>query len=262
MPATTRSSTKQPKLEDMKGVELEKSTKATKRKASAADSENTTRKKAKSESKPKDSGEPETKSSRKNASKPPKESTKDNNAAESNSIAINRAPVLELWSACVTHFLYPSLPWSTCLSIGGAIATITAIAKGRSIGTMEKPDPGEAEARREKRRNQAEAEALEEVDVMGFTLRIKKGQALVGEKAKKGDEGALNRKFGDEGFRLVKGVFEEVLGTWKDEEEGLERQAFHFYEDFRPSIPPGQKGWGRKGQLNLEHVASVVRREE
>src|SRR5436309_2354988 len=28
-------------------------------------------------------------------------------------ILINRAPVLDLWAACVTHFVYPSLPWST-----------------------------------------------------------------------------------------------------------------------------------------------------
>src|ERR1700760_837001 len=55
-------------------------------------------------------------------------------------ILINRAPVLHLWAASVAQFRYPSLPWSTCLSAGAAVAAICAVSKGRAIGVMEPKD--------------------------------------------------------------------------------------------------------------------------
>jgi hypothetical protein len=56
-------------------------------------------------------------------------------------IMINRAPVLELWAATVTSFLYPKISWDTSLSAGGAISTLCAISKGRAIGAIEKKNP-------------------------------------------------------------------------------------------------------------------------
>ncbi|KAK4499811.1 hypothetical protein PRZ48_007997 [Zasmidium cellare] len=186
------------------------------------------------------------------ASKAPR----DDDNQEGESITINRAPVLELWASCVARSLYPSLDWSTCLSIGGAISTITAISKGRSIGTMEKPDPGKAQEKRERR--QAEQAELDEVDVMGFHLKLKDGAAIVGDKPKKGNEDTLRKKYGDEQYSKVKSTFEESLKAWKGNEEELSRRAFGMYEDFRPNIPAGQKGWGRKGQLRLDSIQSAV----
>jgi hypothetical protein len=54
-------------------------------------------------------------------------------------IIINRAPVFELWGACVAHLLHAELSWNLCLSIGSSISTIIAISKGRSIGTIAPP---------------------------------------------------------------------------------------------------------------------------
>lgn len=175
------------------------------------------------------------------------------------SITINRAPVLELWGSCVAHSLYPKLDWSTCLSIGGAISTIMAISKGRSIGTMEKPDPGTAQEKREQRRE--EQADLDEVEVMGFHVKLKDGAAMVGDKPKKGNEEMLKKKYGDEQYTKVKNTFEESLEAWKGKDEELSSRAFGMYEDFRPNIPSGQKGWGRKGQLRLETVRSAVASE-
>lgn len=175
------------------------------------------------------------------------------------SILINRAPVLELWAASVASFLYPNLSWETCLSAGSAISTLCAISKGRSIGTIEKPDPATAEKKREERQQlRAGNDQLDELEVMGFHLKLKAGQALVSEKPKKANEAALQKKFGDEAYERVRVTFHEALQSWKGREEDLDAQAFHYYEDFRPTVPKGEKGWGRKGMLNLQAVKDSV----
>ncbi|KAF2485792.1 hypothetical protein BDY17DRAFT_111666 [Neohortaea acidophila] len=176
----------------------------------------------------------------------------------SDSVTINRAPVLELWASCVTQFLYPSLSWSTCLSAGGAISTITAIAKGRSIGKIDKPDPEEAEKRKQARQDKAEKEELDEIEPMSFKLSLdNEGHAMVGGKPKKPNEETLAKKYGEQ-YDSVKETFKDALKAWKSREDDLNSQAFGMYEQFRPTVPPGQSGWGRKGQLNLEAVKSAV----
>jgi hypothetical protein len=34
----------------------------------------------------------------------------------------------------------------------------------------------------------------------------------------------------------------------------LNRIGFHLYEQFRPEVPEGVKGWGAKGELRLERI--------
>ena len=240
MPATTRSSKKQSSLEDVGAGKVEASKSRTK---------------APSPSKKRKPEEQST-AANKSSKKAKQEQSKDSG----DSITINRAPVLELWGGCVTQFLYPSLSWSTCLSAGGAISTITAISKGRSIGKIEKPDPGEAQKKREERKKKAEKDNLEELETMSFKLNLDKdGNAMVGGKPKKASEETLSKKYGgSEQYQKVKKVFEDALKSWKGKEEELDSRAFGMYEDFRPSIPPGQSGWGRKGQLNLDTIKSAV----
>ena len=177
-------------------------------------------------------------------------------------IIINRALVLQLWSACVTHFLYPELAWTTCLSAGSAISTICAVAKGRSIGTV--PEKDESEEKEKKRHNAKKKQKdLNDIEVMHFKLRLKDGLALVGSsdtKGKPGNEEALKKKFGDGEYDKAREAFEEVLQSWKGEEEELNKKAFGHYEKFRPEVKSGQKGWGRKGELSLETVKNVVGR--
>lgn len=176
---------------------------------------------------------------------------------ESRTVKINRAPVLELWAASVTSFLHPELPWETCLSIGGAISTLCAISKGRAIGSIDKPDEKSVEQKRAKRRKTVEQ--LDEIEVMHFNLPIKDNTALVGGKPKKANEAALKSKFGDK-FDMTLDLFKDSLSSWKGDEEGLNGKAFHMYEQFRPSVPPGQKGWGRQGLLSLEGAADIIRK--
>lgn len=182
--------------------------------------------------------------------------TKDPSGA--GTILINRAPVLHLWAASVVHFVHPELSWSTCLSAGSAISTITAIAKGRAIGTIE--DKKDTEEKR-KKKEQGPTD-VETIEVMQFKLRVKNGLAMVGseQKGKAGNDGPLKSKFGEESYERVKETFEKSLKSWEGDEEELNRKAFGFYEDFRPSVSAGQKGWGRKGVLKLDTVQKVIRK--
>ena len=252
MPAITRSATKQPKIEEIKGTKTGgKGTNDTRKRKSLDISTSTSKKQ-----KGKDGHSRQKEASPASSDKG---TIQHNNADQGqDAITINRAPVLELWASCVTKLIYPSIPWETCLSVGSAISTITAVAKGRSIGTIEKPDPSEAENRRRERQRKAGNEQLEDIEVMGFHLRLKDGKALVGDKPKPGNEGALSKKFGREQYEKAKGGFQDALGSWKGRESELNGEAFRMYEEFRPTVPPGQKGWGRRGQLNLENVRSAV----
>lgn len=189
---------------------------------------------------------------------PVNKQTKSESNDSNDSILINRAPVLELWAATVTSFLYPKVSWETSLSAGSAISTLCAISKGPAIGTKEKQDPSAAEKKCEERRKRSENDGFDELEVMGFHLKLKDGQALVGDKPKKANESALMKKFGEEAYERAKTAFQEALESWNGQEEELNAQAFHHYEDFRPTVPKGQKGWGRKGMLNLQAVKDAV----
>ncbi|GAB1741485.1 hypothetical protein NU219Hw_g6715t1 [Hortaea werneckii] len=252
MPATTRSATKQPKLEEIKGTETGNKGPNDTRKRISPNISTSSSKRQKGID-----GHPQQK--KVSPASSDKGSTQHNNDEEGqDAITINRAPVLELWASCVTNFMYPSIPWETCLSVGSAISTITAVAKGRSIGTIEKPGPDEAENRRRERQRKAETQHSEDLEVMGFHLRLEDGKALVGDKPKPGNEGALSQKFGQAQYERAKEAFQDALGPWKGRESELDREAFKMYEEFRPTVPPGQMGWGRKGRLNLENVKSAV----
>jgi hypothetical protein len=194
--------------------------------------------------------------------KKPKQAKQDDGSARQDEgvITINRAPVLELWGSCVAQFLHPSVSWETCLSAGSAVATIVAISKGRSVGTIAKPDPGEAQKKREERKAKAKKENLDDIEVMSFHLNLdKNGQAMVGDKPKKAGEEALMKKYGGpEHYDQVRNIFQDALKSWRGREEELDKHAFGFYEDFRPSVPQGSKGWGRKGQLRLDTIRTVI----
>lgn len=172
---------------------------------------------------------------------------------------INRSPVLQLWSACVSQALYPDLPWPTHLAVGSAISTLCAISKGRSIGTIEPAaDTDDQKAKKDAKKRAAEEGADDEVQVMRFRLLLKDGAAIVSGSPKRANEALLKSKFGgDEQYENVKGVMAQAIASWSDT-RALDAKAFGMYEDFRPNVSAGQGGWGKKGELSLEHVREVV----
>ena len=49
---------------------------------------------------------------------------------------------------------------------------------------------------------------------------------------------------------------EELAGSVEPAE--LNRTGFRFYEHFRPEVPPGTKGWGAKGVLELSRIRAAA----
>lgn len=171
-------------------------------------------------------------------------------------IIINRAPVLELWGACVAHVTKPELSWPLCLAIGSSIATILAISKWRAIGTVAQPD----EVTKSKKSTRKEDDDTSNIEVMGFSMTLKGNAVVVKGKKKTASEENLRAKFGQEAYERVKKTMEESLSAWQDNEDDLNGKAFHMYEKFRPDVAKGQKGWGRKGELYLPKVEEAVRK--
>lgn len=242
MATARRGGRKQAKLEDV-GVHVVKA-----------------RSKAKSEaSRPRVKKEPKTTSS-KTPSRAPSTSP---SSSPLKSLKINRAPVLHLWAACVAQQVDSSLPWKSCLSAGSAISTLAAISKGRAIGAIDKADEANSvdkQKEREKRRAKTEKAKTKELRVMTFNLKFNdQGLALLQGEGKNYPEELLVRKYGgEEAYRATKEAFQSSLAAWTGRKDELNRSAFHMYEKFRPNVPPGQAGWGRKGELNLQHIRDVV----
>ena len=96
---------------------------------------------------------------------------------------------------------------------------------------------------------------------MNFPLPVKNGAVLLSGTPKNANEERLVAKFGGcESYERVKGAIDGALESWQGQEEELDKKAFGMYEKFRPNVPTGARGWGRKGELSLAQVESAVRR--
>ena len=163
-------------------------------------------------------------------------------------IRVNRAPALTLWAAVVAERL--GFERDEALTLGRALAGLTAHAKGVRLGIFEPSSPEEV---RERRGRLAEGERLE-VHLMGRTspvVRTPEGlRALDKDKPAKPKlvERYLEGKFG-EALAEVRAAMERLAGSLPPAE--LARRAFRLYEEFRPAVPSGEAGWGKAGALDL-----------
>jgi len=66
----------------------------------------------------------------------------------------------------------------------------------------------------------------------------------------------LMSKFGDD-LRVVRGAIQRLAKSFKPKE--LAEAAFRLYERFRPAIPGGVKGWGAKGNLDVEVIEGLAK---
>src|SRR3954469_24395812 len=169
-------------------------------------------------------------------------------------IRVNRAPVLTLWAAVVAERL--GFERDEALTLGRAVAGVTAHAKGVRLGIFE---PSEPEEVRERRDQAGEGERLE-VHLMGRTIpvvRTPEGLRAV-DKDQPARPGSVERylegKFG-EALAEVRAAMERLAGSLPPAE--LARRAFRLYEGFRPSVPEGEPGWGKAGVLDLAKLASL-----
>lgn len=178
-------------------------------------------------------------------------------APASDEILINRAPVLTLWAAVVAERL--GFRHDEALTLGRAIAGLNAYSKGKSLGLFA-PTPKEVAERRRK------ARAREEFTVALLGRAVPCVASDDGLRAISGDreidpksvERYLRAKFGE---RLddARAAMTALAKSMKPTQ--LADRAYALYEDFRPRIPGGVKGWGAAGACSLEKIRALASRE-
>ena len=168
-------------------------------------------------------------------------------------ISINRAPVLTLWAAIVARRL--GFNKKEALTLGKAVAGLNAQSKGRRLGIF-KPHEEKARAAREKKPGQQFR-----VEVCGRAVPAKNTKdgirAISGEKAIEPDavQRYLESKFRDE-LAVAREAMETLARAYRPKE--LAHEAYSLYEQFRPKIPGGKKGWGAAGDLDLGLIEKLA----
>lgn len=170
-------------------------------------------------------------------------------------ILVNRAPVLTLWAAIVAERL--GFERDEALTLGRAVAGLSAYAKGKALGLFE---PSQ-ESVSERRGKAKEGERLQ-ANVLGRAIPVV--QTPDGLRALSKDvpikatsvEGYLKRSFGP-ALDEVREAMRALAARFSPED--LQARGFRLYEEFRPKVPPGTKGWGVKGELDLERIAGLGR---
>ena len=173
-------------------------------------------------------------------------------------VMINRAPVLTLWACVVAERL--GYEHDTALTLGKAVAGLNAQSKGRMLGIFD---------------SRKGSEPGLPVKKVGLGEEFWINLCQRGVPAKNTDQGIravvkdrpidpdkvesyLKGKFGDD--------LEAAISAMQDLAQSLEpdklaERSYPLYEKFRPDIPPGQRGWGTKGGLNLDLIRSLAKKD-
>jgi hypothetical protein len=171
-------------------------------------------------------------------------------------IQINRAPVLTLWATVVAERL--GYDQQESLTFGKAVAGLNAQSKGRSLGIYEERKAEDAK----EEVKQKEPANLQFIELLGRgvpALKTSKGlrAAIKGEEIKpEGVQKYLEQKFGAD-LEDARAAMEKLARAYTPKRLAVE--AYGLYEKFRPKIPGGMKGWGAKGELDLEYVQSLAK---
>jgi hypothetical protein len=168
-------------------------------------------------------------------------------------ILINRAPVLTLWATTVAERL--GFDQDEALSLGKAVAGLTAQSKGRRLGIY-KPVPQEVKKARARKRGEEffveiwgrQVSAINTTDGVRAVIKNSPIEA-------KSVERYLESKFGDS-LGTARAAMRDLAKAFRPEQ--LLKNAFSLYEQFRPAIPEGVKGWGAKGTLNIDRIRSLA----
>jgi hypothetical protein len=161
--------------------------------------------------------------------------------------------VLTLWASVVAKRL--GFKHDEALSLGKALAGLNAQSKGQRLGIF-KPTPKEIKKVREQKRGEEFR-----VDLLGRALpavNTEEGvRAVIKSKPIEPDgvEHYLESKFGDV-LPEVRKAMTELANALKPDE--LAQKGFGLYEQFRPAIPEGVRGWGAKGELDLGQIPKLA----
>lgn len=173
-------------------------------------------------------------------------------------VMINRAPVLTLWAAVVAEML--GFDNDEALTLGRAVAGLNAYSKGLALGLFQ-PTPRAVREQRQKLRR----DEVVTVDLLHRAVparRTDEGLRALSNNRIISPESVkryLESKFGD-ALDEVYDVMKELAKSLTPSE--LAEKAYHLYEKFRPEIPPGKRGWGASGKLDLDDIRKMARSKE
>jgi hypothetical protein len=162
---------------------------------------------------------------------------------------------MTLWAVVVAERL--GHDHEAALTLGKAVAGLNAQAKGRRLGIYEEP-PEQTEAPAPSMRPTGDqvlvsllGRPVPAVQTSQGVRATVKGQAI--------DPGSvrryLARAFGNE-LAAVQVALEELARAYAPDQ--LAARAYALYEQFRPAVPEGKKGWGAKGDLSLDSIRTLV----
>lgn len=169
-------------------------------------------------------------------------------------VTVNRAPVLTLWAAVVAERL--GFDWNESLTLGRAVAGLNAYSKGKALGIFH-PKPKDLAEQRKKLKQGEELQvnllhrAVPVVRTKEGLRAVSKGNPI----APEGVQRYLESKFG-EAFPAARKAMAALARSLPPAD--LAATAYRLYEEFRPEIPAGKKGWGAAGVLELSRIRSTA----
>jgi hypothetical protein len=176
-------------------------------------------------------------------------------------LKINRAPVMTLWAAVVAERL--GYDDDAALTLGRAVAGLNAQSKGRRLGIYEEPEDKEGD--QERKTPSKRAEERDAVPLLGRAVPVRKtkeglratskGELIEPESVRR----YLKNKFGDH-LTATRAAMKELADAYPPRQ--LAGQAYDLYEQFRPDIPEGKKGWGAAGTLDLDQIRALGEAEK
>ncbi len=172
-------------------------------------------------------------------------------AGKDGEILVNRAPVLTLWAAIVAERLGHDA--DAAITLGRAVAGSSARVKARAIGLEEKHEEAG-------RRTVEKAVTHQTVHLLGRDIPVVAQRsslyALDGDKAAspRSAHAYVTRAFAEH-LPKVRQAMEKLADSLPPGE--LNRVGFQLYEHFRPEVPAGAGGWGKKGVLDLKRIENA-----
>lgn len=173
-------------------------------------------------------------------------------------VKINRAPVLTLWGVVVAERL--GYPPETALTLGRTVAGLNAQSKGRRLGIYEPPEASSGKKDETEKEKQTTKTEPKTVRLLGRQVPVlETDNGLRAEENGKAMNPAsveryLRQKF-KEDLPEVRRAMKNLADSFEPEE--LEKRAFDLYEEFRPVVPEGMRGWGATGELDLMKIEKL-----
>jgi hypothetical protein len=162
-------------------------------------------------------------------------------------ITMNRAPDLSLWSFVVARRLGHS--HDTALSLAKAITGMTAYAK--ALGLVEERDTDPSKRSKAPEQNQKfivfMGRRIPVANSPSEPLALEDGKPIQPLSAEK----YITSKFGESRGAVYAAIVKLARSRPPAK---LANEAFHLYEEFRPTIPAGVAGWREASVLDLDKI--------